>query len=156
MAKEVGEASKVPGVQTLKSHSLSKSGQAQGQHLKSSASLKFAPCLPHPGPVLRDREATCDFHAFVCVAVNCKEVPRGKITGNILTHLPLKDQNFAARQGTISWNVTKFKGSPVQVCELFLHNFFSCPTQIRINSIHSRKSQSFLPQPQWRRIRNVK
>lgn len=102
--------------------------------------LKIRPLLASPWSSVKGQGATCDFHAFVCVAVNCKEVPRGKITGNILTHLPLKDQNFAARQGTISWNVTKFKGSPVQVCELFLHNLFSCPTQIRINSIHSRKS----------------
>lgn len=77
-------------------HSLSKSGQAQGQHLRVSASIKSALRQPHPGPQLRDMEAPYDFHAFVCVAVTCKEVPRCKLMGNIITLLSLKDQNFIA------------------------------------------------------------
>lgn len=94
--QEPGEASKVPGVQTLKRRSLPKSGQVQGLHLRLSASLKFAHRLPPPGPGLRDMEAPCDIHVFVCVAVTCKEVPRCKHMGNIITHLSLKDQNFPA------------------------------------------------------------
>lgn len=60
-------------VQTPRRRSLSKLDQAQGQRPRLSASLKSAPraaLLPQTGPGLRDTEATCDFHASVCVAVN--------------------------------------------------------------------------------------